>query len=90
MKSKILLFIFIFLLPSESAPQDLLIDYMRYNWINDIDYNQYRNDDKKEYEDNDTSIETSEAEAFSWDLGTPDNIPEIEIIYSNSSNCYCR
>jgi hypothetical protein len=29
----------------------------------------------------------SDAEVYHWELGTPDNVPEIEIIYEEDSPC---
>jgi hypothetical protein len=57
---------------------DALLDYMQGNWLEPII--------KEETEDTETlyeEVETSEAESYHWELGTPDNLPETIIIYSD-------
>jgi len=46
------------------------------------DWNEAQEDTKEEPVDYD-----SEAEVYHWNLGTPDNIPEIEIIYTDENPC---
>lgn len=70
---------FILLFPFNSIAQDALLDAI---------YGKYNNLDKYEeaYEDYEEpeAADSSEAEIIHWNLGTPDNIPEIEIIYEDS------
>ncbi len=57
---------------------DALLDYMQGNWLEPII--------KEEIEDPEAlyeEVETSEAESYHWELGTPDNLPETIIIYSD-------
>lgn len=67
-------FLFLLLLvPSSSA--DMLLDNMMSEWA--------KQDESSEYADE------SDAEVYHWELGTPDNIPEIEIIYDKQEDCSC-
>lgn len=57
---------------------DALLDYMQGNWLEPII--------KEEIEDREEiyeEVETSESESYHWELGTPDNLPETIIIYSD-------
>lgn len=83
--SRLFLSLLIFLYPVESSPQDLLLDYMRYNWIEEIKETPSREDDQG-YSDQPSN--SDEGEAYSWELGTPDNIPETVIIYELKTDCY--
>lgn len=69
---------FILLFPFNSIAQDALLQAIYGNWYNP---NKYENEDKAESVE---SYDESEAEIYHWELGTPDNIPEIEIIYEDS------
>jgi len=67
-------FLFLLLLvPSSSA--DMLLDNMMSEWA--------KQDESSEY------VDESDAEVYHWELGTPDNIPEIEIIYDKQEECSC-
>jgi len=57
---------------------DALLDYMQGNWLEPIIKEEIE-DSEEIYEE----VETSEAEAHHWELGTPDNLPETIIIYSD-------
>ena len=73
--------IFILLFPFNTVAQDALLEAIYGKWDK---LEEYGND----YEINDPEIpESSEAEIYHWSLGTPDNIPEIEIIYIEDSPC---
>jgi hypothetical protein len=69
--------IFLLLLPFNSFAQDALLEAMFKDWsIEEVEEDNYL-----EFPD------SSEAEIYHWNLGTPDNIPEIEIIYEDNSPC---
>jgi|LakMenEpi03Aug12_release.lakeMendotaPanAssembly.Ray.scaffolds.fasta_scaffold2741393_1 hypothetical protein len=73
--------IFILLIPFNSIARDYLLEAMFANW-NDSDLTfSDSNTEKSDYS------ESGEAEFYSWELGQPDNIPEIEIIYDDPSPC---
>jgi hypothetical protein len=73
--------IFILLIPFNSIARDYLLEAMFANWNEaDVTFSD-SNTEKSDYS------ESSEAEFYSWELGTPDNIPEIEIIYDEPSPC---
>lgn len=80
--SRLFLPVLIFLYPSTSYTQDLLLDYMRYNWVSEIKEETIA--EPVDY----AEPENSEAEVYSWELGTPDNIPETVIIYDLKTDCY--
>jgi hypothetical protein len=61
--------IFILLIPDVRA--DALLDEMVKSW-------NFEDDASESYE------AQSDAEVYHWELGTPDNIPETEIIYDDS------
>jgi hypothetical protein len=57
------------------------------DFLSDLMLKEYQ----EEYESNDEQGEDhslDNGETYSWDLGTPDNVPEIEIIYDQTS-CFC-
>jgi hypothetical protein len=64
-----------------TARADALLDAI-YSSFNEEVY-------EKNYETAETDRESSDAEVYHWDLGTPDNIPETVIIYTQSSSCGC-
>jgi hypothetical protein len=57
---------------------DALLDYMQGNWLEPIIKEEIENPEML-YDE----VETSEAESYHWELGTPDNLPETIIIYSD-------
>ena len=65
--------IFILLIPNAKA--DALLDAMIESW-------------NVESESTESYEAQSDAEVYHWELGTPDNVPEIEIIY-DQTGCYC-
>jgi hypothetical protein len=81
------LIVFILLFPFNSIAQDALLQAIYGNWYN-----------SKQYENGDSSVSESESapnysddgepEFYSWNLGTPDNLPETIIIYEKTS-CWC-
>ena len=81
------LIVFILLFPFNSIAQDALLQAIYGNWYN-----------SKQYENGDNSVSESEStpnysddgepEFYSWNLGTPDNLPETIIIYERTS-CWC-
>jgi hypothetical protein len=81
------LIVFILLLPFNSIAQDALLQAIYGNWYNQEKY-------ESEYKDKESSVSeipnTSDEEAdyYSWNLGTPDNIPETIIIYQKECSCY--
>ena len=67
-------FLFLLLLaPNSNA--DMLLDNMINEWAKEAESSEY--------------VDQSDAEVYHWDLGTPDNIPEIEIIYDKQEECSC-
>jgi len=70
---------FILLFPLNSIAQDALLEAIYGKWDKSDKYEEAYED----YEEPESS-DTSEAEIYHWNLGTPDNIPEIEIIYEDS------
>lgn len=72
--------IFILLIPFNSIAKDYLLEAMFANWNAEPASTEVYNDEPEE------SYET-EAEVIHWQLGQPDNIPEIEIIYDDPSPC---
>jgi len=66
--------VFLLLFPFNSIAQDALLQAIYGNWD--------KQDQAEEIEDEPSSFE--EAEIYHWELGTPDNIPEIQIIYEES------
>ena len=68
--------IFILLIPNAKA--DALLDAIYANWDKTEVYDK---------DDNSDFVEDHEAEVYHWELGTPDNIPEIEIIYTDENPC---
>lgn len=68
---------FILLFPFNSIAQDALLEVMMRSW----------KDPEPEPEPESQYWNTEEPEAYSWALGEPDNIPELEIIYENSNPC---
>ncbi len=73
--------IFILLFSFNTVAQDALLEAIYGKWDKSDKY-------EESYEANDLEItESSDAEIYHWELGTPDNIPEIEIIYTDESPC---
>ena len=67
-------FLFLILLaPNSNA--DMLLDNMINEWAKEAESSEY--------------VDQSDAEVYHWDLGTPDNIPEIEVIYDKQEECSC-
>ena len=71
--------IFILVVPNVKA--DALLDAIYASWDKTEIYEKEDDLNYQEIPDN------SEAEVYHWELGTPDNIPEIEIIYDEPSPC---
>lgn len=70
------LIVLILLLPFNSIAHDALLEAIYGNW-----------DSSEKYEKDDNYsevIEETQAEIYHWELGQPDNIPEIEVIYDES------
>jgi hypothetical protein len=68
--------IFILLIPNARA--DFLLDEMVKSW-------NFEDDASESYEaPSDAEVYQNDNYSDSWELGTPDNIPEIEIIYDDS------
>jgi hypothetical protein len=67
--------VFLLLFPFNSIAQDALLEAMFKDWNEAQD---------EEIESNVLDYD-SEAEIYHWNLGTPDNIPEIEIIYTDEN-----
>jgi len=65
---------FLLLFPFNSIAQDALLEAMFKDW----------NEAPEEETEERVLDYDSEAEIIHWELGTPDNIPEIEIIYEES------
>lgn len=66
--------IFLLLLPFNSFAQDALLEAMFKDWS------------IEEVEEEEDPV-YSDAEVYHWELGTPDNIPETQIIYEDESPC---
>lgn len=69
---------------SGAAKADALLDAI-YSSFNEEAY-------EKNYESTESAEmdgATSDAEIYHWELGTPDNIPETVIIYTQSAPCGC-
>jgi hypothetical protein len=74
--------IFILLFPFNSIAQDALLEAMFRNW------SMSKEEQDPEYSDSYSEFPNDyEAEVYHWELGTPDNIPEIEIIYQDPNPC---
>lgn len=71
--------IFILIVPNAKA--DELLDVMLRNWNEQIEVID------QSHESHESEDYLSDAEVYHWELGTPDNIPEIEIIYNEPSPC---
>lgn len=66
---------FLILLTLNSAiAGDPLLEAMYRDWSLDVD----------EVEETIDDYDNGDAEVYHWELGTPDNVPEIEIIYEES------
>jgi hypothetical protein len=80
------LIVFILLFPFNSVAQDALLQAIYGNWYNS---NKYENSDKIESvsEVESDPFYSDEAEVYHWELGTRDDIPEIEIIYEDPNPC---
>jgi len=81
--SRLCIALLLFLLPTEASTQDLLLNYMIKNW------NEAERIETNEPVEREEFEVYEESEAYSWELGTPDNIPELIIIYQDSqyNNC---
>lgn len=80
---KILILGFFISLP-KTLKADILSDIFNYQKISTEE------DRIHEDESNYTEIpDSSEAEVYHWELGTPDNIPETVIIYTQNDHCGC-
>jgi hypothetical protein len=75
--------VFILLFPFNSIAQDALLEAMFKNWKSSPDELEepapFYLDETDPYQNTNYSD--------SWELGTPDNIPEIEIIYEDPNPC---
>jgi hypothetical protein len=69
--------VFLLLFPFNSIAQDALLEAMFKDW----------NEAQDEEIESNALDDDSEAEIYHWNLGTPDNIPEIEIIYTDENPC---
>jgi hypothetical protein len=68
---------FILLFPFNSIAQDALLEAMFKDWsVSKVEPD-------PDYSDYPETPDSSEPEFYSWDLGTPDNIPETIIIYES-------
>lgn len=80
--------IFFLLFPFNAKSQDALLQAIYGNWYNSKQYeNGYNNVSESESTPN--YSDDFEAEVYHWELGTPDNIPETVIIYSQKNPCGC-
>jgi len=75
---KLILLIMLFMI---NVRADALLDYMSENWLDPI----VKEEPESNYEPTEefSDYSESEAEIHHWQLGTPDNIPETIIIYSD-------
>jgi hypothetical protein len=69
---------FLLLFPFNSIAQDALLEAMFKDWSTE------QTEDENNYSD---FPNNSEPEVYHWELGTPDNVPEIEIIYTDDNPC---
>lgn len=84
--------IFILLIPTAKA--DALLDAIYVNWNNSYLYGNSNSVSEihstENYLDNyPETPDSSEPEFYSWNLGTPDNLPETIIIYEDT-RCWCE
>jgi hypothetical protein len=70
-------FILTLLISFNSIAEDALLEAMFANW----------NRQEEETLSEPDAEKSDESEAYHWELGTPDNIPEIEVIYDEPSPC---
>lgn len=68
---------FILLFPFNSIAQDALLEVMMRNW----------KAPETEIEPENRFWNNDEPEVYHWELGEPDNLPELEIIYDEPSPC---
>ena len=74
----------IFLLIIPTAKADALLDAIYADWgISKMESTPDYSDESNYSE----TPDSSEPEFYSWELGNPDNIPEIEIIYDEPNPC---
>lgn len=76
--------VLIFILIIPNAKSDDLLDAIYGKW-DKIEL--YEKDDETNNPEIPESSYFEDAEVYHWELGTPDNIPEIEIIYDEPSPC---
>jgi len=69
--------VFLLLFPFNSIAQDALLEAMFKDW----------NEAQDEEIESNVLDDDSEAEIYHWQLGTPDNLPETEIIYTDENPC---
>jgi len=69
--------VFLLLFPFNSIAQDALLEAMFKDW----------NETQDEEIESNVLDDDSEAEIYHWQLGTPDNLPETEIIYTDENPC---
>jgi hypothetical protein len=69
--------VFLLLFPFNSIAQDALLEAMFKDW----------NEAQDEEIESNVLDDDSEAEIYHWNLGTPDNIPATEIIYTDENPC---
>jgi hypothetical protein len=74
------LIVFILLFPFNSIAKDYLLEAMFADWS--------KVEDVSESEPAPNYSDDGEPEFYSWNLGTPDNLPETIIIYEKTS-CWC-
>ncbi len=74
--------ILVFLISFNLYAQDALLQAIYGNWLP----KEEKTEESSYSEDYKSSDE--EADYYSWNLGTPDNIPETIIIYDKSCSCY--
>lgn len=73
-------FFLILLTLNTAIAGDPLLEAMYRDWSIDVD-------EEVEEPINDYGNDGGDAEVYHWELGTPDNVPEIEVIYEEESPC---
>lgn len=66
--------------PTHAAGRDLLLETMMQAWVNPEPL-------PPQEDESEIAQMDYEAEVYHWELGSPDNLPEIEIIYTNDNPC---
>lgn len=76
----LLLAIALFSFPMPAAGRDILLETMMQAWVNPEPF-------PPPEDETEIAQMDYEAEVYHWELDTPDNLPEIEIIYTNDNPC---